>query len=339
MFQRLRESFKNNPLIYYTMSVAATWAGGQSLVVGMSTAQEQGIIPFLLWAIGNTLAPIVFGLLALSIPKFQDVLEHKIVNGFMMVICVFQIWVQMNNIQSMLGGTAYISGAAAIAITIAIAVAFLILFLKDSFPRNVLTDHVGWIGVYALIAGVMIAALIQSGGAVNSLPLGNDPAMIKSGIEKAILLLPGCFAYPVFWKMLRYNEKNDDAVKHVDMKKAFVLGGLAFGAYLCFVFALAWVSFSPVLNLVKAILVTLIAVSSLSSFMYSLHCFMGKWFGTIASALAIAGWQILIPLGVLGAWTLMSTIRLYVLGAALVIALVWAFYERRKCEVSKRDAV
>lgn len=330
MFQRLRESFKRNPMVYYTMSVAATWAGGQSLVVGMSTAQQQGIIPFILWAIGNTLAPIVFGLFALSIPKFQDVLESKIVNGFMMIICVFQIWLQMNNIQSMLGGTIYISNTAAIIITIAIAVAFLILFLRDSFPRNVLTDHVGWGVVYGLIAAVMVAAFICSGGKLNNLPLGNDPEMIKSGIEKAILLLPGCFAYPVFWKMLRYNDHNEDAVRSVNIKKAFVIGGLLFGLYLCFVFALAWVQFNPVLDLIKAILVTLIAVSSLSSFMYSLHCFTGKTFGTIASLATIAGWQILIPLGVLGAWTLMSTIRLYVLGAALIAALVWAYIERRR---------
>lgn len=57
----LRDKFTDNPSIYYSMSIAATWAGVGSLLIGMQMAQQYGIIPFLLWALGNTLACILFG--------------------------------------------------------------------------------------------------------------------------------------------------------------------------------------------------------------------------------------------------------------------------------------
>ena len=40
----------------------------------------------------------------------------------------------------------------------------------------------------------------------------------------------------LFWKMLKYNEKNEDEVEKVNIEKCFVYGGLLFGLYLVFVF-------------------------------------------------------------------------------------------------------
>lgn len=328
MLKKLKEKFKNNPSVFYAMSIAATWAGGNSLIIGMTTAQETGIIPFILWAIGNTLAPIVFGLLALRVNKLQRIMECKVIEIFLMILCIFQIWLQMNNIQSTLSGTQYISNTASIIIALVIAIAFIILFLKDSFPRNVMTDNYSWYFVYFLIIILMICAFIYSGGKINHLPLGKDN--IFSGIKSAILLIPGCFAYPVFWKMLRYNEKNEDEIKNINIEKSFVNGGLLFGLYLLFVFALALVSFNPVLEFVKAILVVIIAASTLSSFIYSLHCYAGKKVGTILSIATIAVWQLFIPLGVLNMWSLMSTIRLYMIIGAFAVAIVWDYMERKK---------
>lgn len=328
MLDRLKEIFKKKPAMFYAMSVAATWAGGNSLIIGMETAQDMGIIPFVLWAIGNTLAPIVFGLLALRMPKLQKIMESKVIEIFLTILCIFQIWLQMNNIQTILSETQYISNIVSIIIAFVIALAFIILFLKDSFPRNVITDNYGWILVYILIAVLMIVAFIYSGGQINSLPLGQDK--VGEGIKSAILLIPGCFAYPVFWKMLRYNEKNSDEVKKINIERCFVNGGLLFGLYLIFVFALALVKFNPVLDMVKAVLVVLITSSTLSSFLFSLHCYAGKKVGTILSIITIIVWQLFIPLGVLNMWTLMSTIRLYMIIGALVVSIIIGIVERRK---------
>lgn len=330
MLKKLKKLFKSNPSVFYAMSIAATWAGGNSLIIGMTTAQKTGIIPFILWAIGNTLAPIVFGLLALKIHKMQKVMDSKIIEIFLTILSMFQIWLQMNNIQSILSGTQYVTNTVATVIAMIIAIIFVIIFFKNSFPRNVMTDNYGWHIVYFLIVILMIAGFVCSGGRINQLPLGQDK--IGEGIKNAVLLIPGCFAYPVFWKMLKYNEKNEDEVQNVNMEKCFIHGGLLFGLYLIFVFMLALVSFNPILEFIKAILVVIIASSTLSSFIYSLHCYAGKKVGTILSIITIAVWQVFIPLGVLNMWGLMSTIRLYVIIIAILIAIIWSVKERRVYE-------
>ena len=326
MITKIKNVFQKNPMVFYSMCIAATWAGGNSLIIGLTIAKENGIIPFLLWAVANMLAPIIFGLLALKIPKFQKTMESKPIMFFLTIICIFQIWLQMNNIQSTLVGTQYVSNIVAIIITLAIAIFFILLFLKDSFPRNVVTDNYSWWFVYVLIILLMICAYISSGGEINSLQLGLDK--VERGIKDAILLLPGAFAYPVFWKMLRYNEKNEDSIKKIKIERCFIFGGLLFGLYLLFVLALAFVTFNPVLEIIKAFLIVVIATSTLSSFLYSLHCFAGKKIGIILSCLTIITWQIFIPLGVLNMWSLMGTIRLYILIGALVFSIIWFYKEK-----------
>ena len=104
---------------------------------------------------------------------------------------------------------------------------------------------------------------------MNVLPLGLD--QIPAGIEKFLLLLPGAFLYPYFFEILDYNDHNEDGTRRINVRRAFVVGGLLFGAYLIFTFLLAWTNFTPILNIVKAFLITLVAVSTISSFLYSVY--------------------------------------------------------------------
>lgn len=329
MFSRFKAHFKAHPSFYYAMSIAATWAGGNSLIVGMSTAQTGGIVPFSLWMLGNTLACIVFGLFALKIPRLGDVMDHPVMKIVLGVMCVFQCFVQLNGMQEILAGIG-VSRAVTIAVPIAIAAAFILVLLKDSIIRNILTDHSSWAIIYAILSITTIAAFISSGGQYNTLQSGYSSAGLADGIKKAILLLPGPFMYPVFWKYIRYNDHNDDHVREVNMRRCFIGGGLLFGFYLLFVFALSWVHFSPALNVIKAILVILIASSTLSSSLYGLFCAVGYKVGVAASIGTVALWQLLIPLGVMGAWTLMSSIRIHIVIASIVIALLWHYHDRRK---------
>ena len=168
MFSKLKESFKANPQFYYAMSIAATWANAGSLLNGVSTSQKDGILPFLLWAIGNTLACIVFGILAPMIPKLRDVFRHPIMKIVMGIMCPFQCWISMNGIQTVFAQTT-LGPTWGIIIALAFAVFFLILLFKFGMIRNVLTDHMSWTAVYAIVFGLTIVALITSGG--NYVPL------------------------------------------------------------------------------------------------------------------------------------------------------------------------
>ena len=45
---------------------------------------------------------------------------------------------------------------------------------------------------------------------------------------------------------------------------------------------------------------------------------------------SIAAWQFLIPLGVMGVWSLMATVRIYIVVASIAVALIWHLVEKRK---------
>lgn len=323
----LRKKFVNNPTMYYALSICATWAGIGSLMNGITMTQTYGVIPSLIWVLGNTLACIVFGFVALKIPKVREVFGSKIMKWVCGIMCIFQAWLSMNGTQSIFADTV-LGANFGMGIAYVMAIVFLVILLKRGMIRNVLTDGVGWIVVYALAVFVTIVAIIHSQGQFKEIPLVKDSESMRQGIWKAILLLPGPFTYPYFFEILNYNDSNEDGTKKVNVRKAFTLGGIFFGIYMAIIFPLAWTQFSPVLNIIKAVLITIIGASTLSSSMYSIYIAFGKKIGLGVNAGLIALWAVLIPLGVMGMWTLMASVRIYFVGAAILFAIGWRIHEK-----------
>lgn len=325
----LVKKFKQSPTGYYALSICATWAGIGSLMNGVTMTQTYGVIPSLIWVFGNVIACILFGAVALKIPKVREVFGSKIMRWICGLMCVFQAWLSMNGTQSIFADTP-LGANFGMFVAYALAIVFLIILLKYGMIRNVLTDGFGWIIVYLLAVGVTIAAMIHSRGDFNSIPLIADSDSMKQGIWKAILLLPGPFTYPYFFEILNYNDHNEDGTSRVKVRRAFTLGGIFFGIYMAIIFALAWTKFSPALNVIKAFLITLIGASTLSSSMYSIYIAFGKKLGLAINAGLIALWAILIPLGVMGMWTLMASVRIYFVVGGILVAIIWNAVEKRK---------
>ncbi|MCI9063022.1 MAG: hypothetical protein HFJ17_00200 [Clostridia bacterium] len=334
MIKGLISKIEKNPTLFYAMSIAATWANAGSLLNGVTTAQENGIIPYLLWALGNTLACIVFGIFALKIPKLVDVFDSKIMKIIMGIMCPFQCWISMNGIQTVFSTTP-IGKVGGIIIALAFAIFFIVLLYKYGILSNILSDHISWISVYVILFALTGVVLIFSKGNYQILQMGVD--QIGVGIKNCLLLIPGAFLYPYYYELLKYNDKNSDGVNKIKIEKAFVLGGFAFGFYLIFIFLMAYAKFGMVANIIKAILVTLISISSLSSFLYSIYLTFGKKIGTGVNILTVILWQLLIPFGVMGAWTLMASIRVYIVAGAIIFAYIWYFKEEysQKKEIAK----
>lgn len=329
MFTGIKEKFKTNPKLYYALSVCATWAGIGSLMNGVTMTQTYGVLPSLIWVLGNVLACIVFGAVALKIPKVREVFGSRIMKWICGIMCVFQGWLSMNGTQTVFADTP-IGATGGTIIAYAMAIVFLLILLKYGMIRNVLTDGFGWIIVYLLALAVTLAAAIHSRGSFNTIPMIADEQAMGHGIWKAILLLPGPFTYPYFFEILNYNEKNEDGTAKVDVKGAFTLGGIFFGIYMAIIFLLAWTQFTPALNIVKAILITIIGASTLSSSMYSIYIAFGKKIGLLVNAGLIGLWAVLIPLGVMGMWTLMASVRIYFVCGAILFAIGWNAYEKHK---------
>ncbi len=329
----IKEKFKTNPKLYYALSICATWAGIGSLMNGVTMTQTYGWLPSLIWVLGNVLACIIFGAVALKIPKVREVFGSKIMKWICGIMCVFQAWLSMNGTQTVFGDTPLGSDYGA-AVAYILAMIFLCILLKYGMIRNVLTDGFGWIIVYVLALVVTVAAAIHSRGSFNTIPMIADDQALGQGIWKAILLLPGPFTYPYFFEILNYNEKNEDGTEKVNVKAAFTLGGVFFGIYMAIIFLLAWTQFTPALNLIKAFLITIIGASTLSSSMYSIYIAFGKKVGLGVNAGLIALWAVLIPLGAMGMWTLMASVRIYFVGAGILFAICWNAYEKRRKAVS-----
>lgn len=329
VLSHISKKFKQNPTVYYAFSIAATWAGIGSLMNGVAMTQTYGIIPSLIWVLGNTIACILFGTVACKIPKVREVFRSRVMEYICAVMCIFQAWLSMNGTQTVFADTALGQDFGKY-VAYALAVVFLIILLRRGMIRNVLTDGFGWIIVYIMAASVTAAALLHTGGGINHINLGLEAAPMKTGIWKAILLLPGPFTYPYFFKILDYNDGNMDGTAQVNVKRAFAMGGVFFGLYMAIIFPLAWAQFTPALNIIKAVLITIIGTSTLSSSMYSIYIAFGEKAGLAVNAGLIAFWSILIPMGVMGMWTLMASVRIYFVAGGILFALCWGACEKKK---------
>lgn len=317
---------------FYAFSICATWANAGSLLNGVTMARGKGIIPFLIWAIGNTLACIVFGLVAPRIPRLRDVFRTRAAKIIVGLMCPFQCWISMNGIQTVFADTV-LGYSWGVGIALAIGALFIVILWKFGVIRNVLTDHVSWVVVYALVFLLSVVSLIIHKGATVQLVTGAEN--VGNGIKNAILLIPGAFLYPYYFELLDYNDRNDDGTAKVNIRKAFVLGGLAFGVYLVFIYLMALTELSPVGMILRAVLVTSIAMSSLSSFLFSIYLTFGRKLGLAINVATVACWQFLIPLGVMGAWTLMASIRIYIVAAAILVALAWHVHDKQTVRVTR----
>lgn len=326
VFSKITTRFKSKPSLYYAMSIAATWAGVGSLMVGIQTAQEYGIVPFLMWAAGNTLACIIFGLIVYALPKTRDVFHSKAMRYVFGVLCIMNLWVNLSGVQTIFEPTP-LTGSFGMGLAFVFAAVFIILLIVKGMIRNVLAGHTSWVLVYALGIVVTVLAVINSQGNMAPLQIGLDN--LNMGFERFILLLPGAFMYPYFYKIFDYNDKNEDGTKHIKIRRVFVMGGLLFGAYLIFTFLLAWTSFNPFLNTIKAFLVTLVAFSTITGFIYSIYICFGRKLGIALNIAALAAWQLVVPMGFLSIWTMMASVRTYVVLAMLAVSVILTLKGKR----------
>ena len=325
----LSEKFKTKPLIYYGLSIAASWAGVGSLLNTITITKTIGIIPALIWTAANVFACVLFGIIIHHLPKLREVIKTKAVCGIISLMAVFQIWLNMNGIREVFSDTVLgLSGGTILAY--ATAIFFVILLLWRGMIRNVLTYGASWLSVYGLIIFITIAAIIQNNGEFISCPLGLEAESLSTGFYKAFLLLPGPFTYIYFYELLNYNDDNADETRKVNMQKAFTLGGLFFGLYMIFAFTLAFVDFPPELSLIKAVLLSLVAISSLSTFIFSIYLVFGRNLGLLIDVAAIVGWAQFMEMGVMGVWTMLASIRSYLVGAMIIAAIVMTIRSRNE---------
>lgn len=311
------------------MSIVASWAGVGSLMNFRTLALQNGVAPAVIWAVFNTLACILFGILAEHLPYVRKIMQTKVMSWFIGFLTIFQTWTQMSGITEIFADTP-LGRDYGMFLAYAIAIFFVALLIRHGMIRNVLTDSGSWIVVYGLLLITVIGSMVYTGGRFNAVSAGMEAANVKNGIIKGLLLLPGPFTYPYYYTLFKYNEENADGTANTNIKRSFTIAGLMFGLYMVFAALLTFVQFSPALNVLKAFLITVIAASSLTTYIYSEYLVFGSKIGAVINVATVAGWYFLIPLGVMGIWTLMSEIRWVIILAVVLIAAIQRIAASRK---------
>ena len=302
-----------NSTFFYAMSIAATWAWGTSLVVGMETIQTKGIIPFLIWAIANSLAIPLFGFICYRIPNLDKVVNSKIVMIFTTIVTIFCIWIQLNAIYQYLCNLEFITDFMAKIISIAIMIFMTLALYKNGLIKSIFLDNPLWSLCYILLIVLLIYGIIANVETYNIVSYTNENE-IWWAINSCFILFSGPIMSLQNWQVA-------EKLKQENKMKAHYLAGILFAIYMAFVGILANFKFNGVMNIILIFVVLTVALSTADSAIVGMQKSVGKKWGTVISLIAIGCWNWVIPMGVMGLWTTMGDMRKYVALICIIVSI------------------
>lgn len=105
MLSEIKSKFMKNPTLYYGMSVAASWAGVGSLMNSVLLTTSYGIVPSIIWGFANSIACVIFGIIACRLDTFRDLMRSRAMQCIIGIMSIFQLWLNMNGIHDIFSDT------------------------------------------------------------------------------------------------------------------------------------------------------------------------------------------------------------------------------------------
>lgn len=325
----MEKSIKNKSSFFYAMSLASSWAWGTSLVVGMQTIQEKGIIPFLIWAIANAIALPLFGVIAYRIPNLSKVVNSKVVTFFTTIVMIFCLWIQMNAIYQYLNNLDFMTDIASKIISISIMIFMVIALYNDGLIKSIFIDNPLWFLCYVLLLILLILGFIFQVERYNIIPVTSQKE-ISWAINSCIILFSGPIMCIQNWQMA-------EKLKAENKMKAHYWAGLLFALYMAFVGCLGYFHFNGIMNIILILVVLCVALSTADAAIVGLQKIAGKKIGVIIALVAVALWNFVSSMGVMGLWTTMGNMRKYVAGLCIIVAVGMHFYQKRKSDKKVKE--
>ena len=325
----MKENLKKRSTFMYAMSLAASWAWGTSLVVGMQTVQSKGLIPFLIWAIANSLAIPLFGFIAYRIPNLEKVVNSKVVMIFTTIVSVFCLWIQLNAIYQYLCNLEFMTELVAKIIAMSVILIMTVALYKDGLVKSIFLDNPLWSLCYVLLLILVIlgfATNVERHTIVNF----TDKSQISWALNSCLILFSGPVMCIQNWQMA-------EKLKSENKMKAHYLAGVLFAIYMAFVGVLANFKFTGIMNVILILIVLCVALSTADAAIVGIQKIANKKWGTAISLLAIASWNWVIPMGVMGLWTTMGNMRKYVAAICIIVAVAMYFINKNKKENKKEN--
>lgn len=293
------------------MSVAASWAWGTSLVVGMEIAQTKGLGAWFIWATANALTLALFGWLVHVGLLNRSVYDKKPVKLAAILIQAFCLIIQLNIINKVLVGFG-LSAQWAYIIATTVGVAMTVWMYRHGLRMSVLTDRWQWIITVSVIASILAVGWFS--GVPSTIYPASTSGDVLWGIWSACILFAGPIGDVQHWQRGEVNPKG------------YFTGAFWFAVYMLMILAMSSMQFNAVMNGLLLIAVLCVTSSTIDSIAVAMHEVSNKRVGTALSLFLCVFWGIFAQIGVIELW---SHAGVYRVGFALVIIGI-AIKEARK---------
>lgn len=296
------EGMKKSSMI--GMSIAASWAWGTSLIMGMQIAQTKGIIAFCIWAMANCLTLVLFAGLYKYIQS--PMIESKVFKFFALAVQIFCLIIQMNVINQIVGN--YI-------ITCIIGVIFIVIVFKNGILICIGADVIEWVITIGAIITIVIIGYAT--GAERIFNYNTEWSNIRWGMYSALVLFSGPIGDLQHHQRARINVRG------------YVAGALYFFMYMCLVFYMSTFKFNGAMNILLLVATLCVTTSTIDSIAVSLHELCNKYVGTAVGIFICFAWTIFVDIGIIEIWSKFGFVRI-AFAVALVVVGLYQNSKKRK---------
>lgn len=305
--------------------MAASWAWGSSLMVGSSIVGERGLLPFIIWALGNALMLPFFGFMVKKFPNFEKATSTKAFTVLMTIMQFFITWVNMQAI-FMVATQVGISETVAKIIAIAVALVFMLAVYRKGLELAITVDYWEWVIMLVGIA-VIVGWGVTLGETKDFVMLQNGDGHIKWALFGAASLLCGGFIDIQQWQRakLAIAEKKESA---------FWIGGSMFALYMLLIVVMGTVQFTFWLSVILLVVAILCTTDTLISVGAAMQEVGGNKIGAVLSIIAVGAWQLVYSMGIITIWNYYATFRLVIVAVMIATVLIWTYAEHKKQAIS-----
>jgi hypothetical protein len=293
------------------LSVAASWAWGTSLIVGMEIAQTKGLGAWFIWATANALTLALFGLLTKCGLLGRHVFDKLPVKAAAIVIQAFCLIIQMNIINKVIiqmGGSPMLAYWTATAI----GVVFTLWMYRHGLRMSVFTDKWQWLITIVVIGEILVVGWMT--GAEPVVYPASTKGDILWGIWSACILFAGPIGDVQHWQRAELNPK------------AYFSGAVWFGIYMLMILAMSSMQFNTLMNGLLLVAVLCVTSSTIDSIAVAMHEVSSKRTGTALALFLCVFWGVFAKIGVIELW---SHAGVYRVGFAIII-IILALKETKK---------
>lgn len=290
------------------VSIAASWAWGTSLIVGMEIAQNKGLWAWAIWAIANTITLAVFGELARRNILGRNVFDKRYIKILAVLIQCFCLVIQLNIINKVLIQMG-LSSFPSYGISTAIGIIFTLWMYKKGLSTSIKTDFWQWIiAVVAIFVIISIGICSKSQNTVYPISTFDD---IVWGIWSALILLSGPIGDVQHWQRAEVAGKG----------YAFLWGSVFFGIYMLLILAMSYFKFNIAMNIILLLAVLCITSSTIDSIAVAMHEIYNKKVGTFIAIFICVFWGMFAEIGIIQLWSNAGIYRVFF--ALLILFLAY----------------